>query len=260
MKTPAKLKTRTLKTGQRFQISKKPFVRVAEDERLDATGNDLAIPRQPGARILFAIARDPRTIFASWNIDWTSLFEKVVPIDRQVHLRVYGAQGVEKTVAVEPLAAMHYVTTSGNHPFYRVEIGYYEPAGAWNRVATSHDILMPRDAITEAADVDLATIPFHIGFQQLLDLFKPRSEIPLAVAISRLQVRALTGGEWKRLSREEKLIFRKLGMSLSDTVAARRAFVRSDAKTLARRTRELLMLGGTSPSRAFKTELDLAAS
>jgi hypothetical protein len=231
----------------------------AGDVRLEPHGNDLAIPREPGARILFAMARDPRTIFASWNIDWTSLFASVVPSDRQVHLRVYGAEDLERTVAVEPMAAMHYVTTSGAHPFYRVEIGYYEPVGVWNPVATSHDIVMPPDAIAEAADVDLATIPFHIGFQQLVDLFKPRGEIPLAVAISRLQMRVLSGGASKRLSREEKIIFRNLRMSLSDILTARRAFAHSDTKALARRTRELRALGATSPSRAFKTELGPAA-
>jgi hypothetical protein len=258
MKRPTN-KARILRARHRFQISRRPIVGIAGDVRLEPHGNDLAVPREPGARILFAMARDPRTIFASWNIDWTSLFERVMPVDRQVHLRVYGGEGVERTVAVEPMAAMHYVTTSGAHPFYRVEIGYYEPVNVWNPVATSHDIVMPPDTIAEAADVDLATIPFHIGFQQLLDLFKSSGEIPLAVAISRLQMRVLSGGQSKRLSREQKIIFRKLRMSLSDIVAARRAFARSEIKALARRTRELLALGATSPSRAFKTELGPAA-
>src|SRR5881296_930989 len=91
---------RALKTRGGFRISRNPVVRIsAADERHDLP-DGVRLPREYGARILFAIARDPRTIFASWNIDWLALFEKVVPRDRQVHLRVHRADGLEeKTVA-----------------------------------------------------------------------------------------------------------------------------------------------------------------
>ena len=79
-----------------------------------------------GQPFLFAIARDARTIFASWNIDWRFVFETAMPADRQVHLRVIGGDGViERTVAVQPMTAMHYVTISGLHKSYRVEIGLF---------------------------------------------------------------------------------------------------------------------------------------
>src|SRR5262249_16348877 len=114
----------TLKARAGFRICKKPLVHVAADDERDSVGHSVGRWSEYGVRILFAIARDPRTIFTSWNIDWLSLFKKAVPEDRQVHLRMYGADGLaEKTVAVEPMAAMHYLTTSGAHSSYRVEIG-----------------------------------------------------------------------------------------------------------------------------------------
>jgi hypothetical protein len=237
-----------LKTQTSFRLCKRPVVHGAADEQRDDVGNSVGLPRpEYGARILFAIARDPVTIFASWNIDWLSLFEKAVPVDRQVHLRMYGADGLaEKTVAVEPMAAMHYLTTSGAHSSYRVEIGYYQPAGVWHSIAMSPEIAMPPCGTAETEDVDLATIPFHVGFQQLLNLFKC-SEAPLAVAISRLEKRVLNGEQPKRLSREEKKILRKLGVSASAIAGQRHAFDRTDSRELSRRAGALLRFGASRP-------------
>jgi hypothetical protein len=242
-----------------FHISKKPIVSPAPEARFDDLAEDLGLPRKHGARILFAIARDPRTIFASWNIDWPALFEKVVPVDRQVHLRVYGAEGLEKTVAVEPMAAMHYVTTSGAHTSYHVEIGYYQPADIWHPVAISDEIVMPPNDISDAADADLATIPFHVAFQQLLDLFRAPSGAALAVAISRFEKRVLSE-QPKRLRPEDKKILRALGVSPSDIAAARRVFDETDSDKLARRMGAFLKFGATSRSRAFESEWHLAGS
>src|SRR5207247_8855236 len=137
--------------------------------------------------------QDASTNFDCWHIDWASLFETVMPVDRQVQLRMYDADGLqEKTVAAEPMAAMHYVTTSGSHASYRVEIGYYQPADAWHSVAISHEIAMPPTGVSETADVDLATIPFHVAFQQLLNLFGPATETRLATVLSQFQKSALS--------------------------------------------------------------------
>ena len=241
-----------LKTSGGFRISRNPVVHITTAEERQDSPDTIGLPRKHGARILFAIARDPRTIFASWNIDWPALFEKVVPVDRQVHLRLRRADGLEeKTVAVEPLAAMHYLTTSGTSASYWVEIGYYEPADVWHSVAMSHEIVTPPDDIAETADVDLATIPFHIGFQQLLDFFGASNGTALATVMSQFQKRVLSE-QPKALSGEEKKILRKLRSSVSEIAAARRAFNKIAREKLARRTRALLDFTSTSPSRGFE--------
>src|SRR6266542_5974715 len=235
-----------LKTSGGFRISRKPVVHITAAEERQDSPDTIGLPRKHGARILFAISRDPRTIFASWNIDWPALFEKVVPVDRQVHLRLHRADGLEeKTVAVEPLAAMHYLTTSGTPATYRVEIGYYEPADVWHSVAMSHEIVTPPDDIAETTDVDLATIPFHVGFQQLLDFFGPSNGTPLASVMSQFQKRVLSSEPPKALSGEEEKILRKLNTSVSEMAAGWRAFSKIDGKKLGRRTGSLVGSGST---------------
>src|SRR5438093_6601607 len=248
-----KRNTRSLRARKGFQISRKPIVRLAADDRLQNVVDSAGLPRVYGPPIVFAIARDSRTIFVSWNIDWLSVFEKAMPVDRQVHLRVYRADGLEeKSAAVEPMAGIHFFTTSEPHGFYHVEIGYYQPADIWHSVAMSNEVVMPPDGIAETVDVDLATIPFHLSFQQLFDLLGPANDSELAVVISQFQKRALSGEERTRLSPKEKRILCRLEVSLSDIAATRRAFDEADSKKLARRTGAPLAFGPSSPSRGFE--------
>jgi hypothetical protein len=114
-----------MKERKTFHISRQPIVPRAEGEESHA----LELPRFHGPQSLVAIARDPWTIFAYWNVDWPSIFKNAAPIDRQAHLRVRCADGLEeKEAAVEPMAAIHYVTMSQRHRACRIEIGYYQPA------------------------------------------------------------------------------------------------------------------------------------
>src|SRR5439155_18371209 len=65
-----------LKTSGGFRISGKPLVHITAAEERQDSPDTIGLPRKHGARILFAIARDPRTIFASWNLVCRLLLEK----------------------------------------------------------------------------------------------------------------------------------------------------------------------------------------
>src|SRR3954463_240275 len=156
-----------------FKIRQRPPVHLGEETPLPDVADPVGATRISGQPFLFAIARDAHTIFASWNINWPCVFEKTMPADRKVFVQVIGGENtIETKVAVEPMSAMHYVTTSGLHDSYRVEIGFFQPIETWHSVATSGEVKMPPHRTVDLADVNLATIPFHLRFQQLATLFR----------------------------------------------------------------------------------------
>lgn len=250
--TKRKRNTRTFKATGGFRISSEPVVRLAADDRGQNIGA-IELPHAYGPPTLFAIARDSSCIFAGWNIDWLSVFEKTMPVNRQVYLRIYHADGLEqKSVAAEPMATTHYITISEPQGSYRLDIGYYQPADVWHSVAMSNEIVMPPCTIAETAEVDLVTIPFHLSFQQLIDSFGASNNTTLTTVMSRFQKHASSSKDRAELSAKQEEILGKLDLSLSDIEAAHRAFEEADNQKLASYTGALLAFGPSSPSRGFE--------
>jgi Domain of unknown function (DUF4912) len=240
------------RADRRFKICRNPMVHLTGDG-LPPDVDRIGIPPANGEPFLFAIARDARTIFASWNIDWRSVFEKAMPVDRQVHLRVISGDGImETTVAVEPMSAMHYVTISGLHNAYRVEIGYFQPFNSWHSVAMSGEVEMPSQGSVELADVDLATIPFHLSFQRLANLFGATNGISVARAVSEFQKRILSSGKPNETTRFDTQILTNLNLSLNEIVTVERDFKKIDTGKLARRAHAMLRSAASSPVSAFQ--------
>ena len=229
------------------------MMHLAQDAPLPDVHDRIGPPGVCGQPFLFAIARDARTIFASWNINWRSVFEKAMPADRQVHLRVIGGEDVtEARVAVEPMSAMHYVTISGLHNSYRVEIGYFQPFDTWHSVATSAEVEMPPQGSVELADVDLATIPFHLSFQQLANLFGAAKDTSVAKLVSEFQKQLLTRDKPNGATSSDTQILRSLNLSLPEIAAAERDLKKIDTEKLSRRARGMLRFAATSPARGFE--------
>lgn len=207
-----------------------------------------------GQPFLFAIARDPNTIFASWNIEWRSVFQKTMPADRRVHLRVIGEDGTfETTVAVEPMSATHYVTVSGLHNAYRLEIGYFQQYDTWHSVATSVEVEMPSQGSVQLAGVDLATIPFHISFQQLASLHGTTVNTSTARTMSEFQKRILSSDKSNEATRFDTQILSGLNLSVSEIAAARRDFMKIEGEKAARRASTMFQVTATSPMRGFQS-------
>jgi Domain of unknown function (DUF4912) len=235
-----------------FHVSSEAIV-YPDNEQENEFGEGVGLPRAHGAPILFAIARDPRTIFTYWSIDWPAVFAKTVPVDRQAHLRVYRADGVEEeSVAVEPMSGNCSIAVSRPGGSYHVEIGYYQPADVWNSIATSNEVTMPRDSFANDGEIGLATIPFHLSFQRLLDLFGASKGDALAEIISRLQKRIVADDERDRLSPEEWETVRAMNVSGEEIQRARATFnAPANAAALRIGAEEILGFGSSSSAPGF---------
>lgn len=235
-----------------FRLSGGPVAYLSEDQEGESDLAELSqLPRVYGEPILFAIARDPRTLFTYWNVDWPGVFAKTEPVDRQVYLRVKKADGTEESeFLVEPMLGSYYARVTQPRGTYRVEIGYYQPANEWHSITTSDEVIMPPESVSEKVDVDVATVPFHISFQRIVDLFRSSNDGALTESISELQERAAHKEE--SLSAEEREILRAMNLSLADLAAARRAYLDSgNRETLRKRLEALLGFGSSSPSGGF---------
>lgn len=236
-----------------FRLNNDAIVSLAETERVDFRPGEVELPRFYGAPLLFAIARDARTIFAYWSVDWPSVFANATPVDRQVHLRVCASEGAEETTAAaDPMAGNCYIGVSTAGATYRVELGYYAPRDTWHSVAASEDVTMPPDAIAESADVDLATIPLHLSFERLIDLFRTNRRDALARIIGQFEQRAVSAADVAQLAPEERELLRALDLSLEQLQTGRDEFGSArTAAALRRRAEAILGIGASSSPGAF---------
>ena len=241
------------KTRRDFRLSGDAILSLAEAERVEFRPDAVELPRFYGRPLLFALARDARTIFVYWSVDWESVFSDAMPVDRQVHLRVQRSEGGEEAiVAAEPLAGNCYISVSTPRATYRVELGYYAPENLWHSVAASDEVTTPPDSVADRANVDLATIPLHLSFERLVDLFRATNRDGLARIIGQFQERAVSDPGCAELTPEERELLRALDLSLDQLQAGRDEFgAPLTAAALRRCAQTILGLGGTSPAGGF---------
>ena len=228
--------------GSAFVVSKRPMVtRESQEQSRHGSSRDYEnlgeLPRFYGRPFLFGIARDPHMLFAYWEIDWKGAFVDKPPADRKVHLRVISEDGSEETrVTVEPFAGNHCVVVAQARSTYRVELGYYEPAAVWHSVATSEAIMTPPDDVSESGDIDVATVPFHLSFQRMVDAFRGSKYDgdALVEMVTHLQERADNAAEGTLTDADRELL-RAIGCSLSETDARQRTRLRKSEDAFATR-------------------------
>ena len=245
--------TDEMEGGAEFVLSSQPVVpepRASDQDTRRDYENLGELPRSYGGAFLFALARDPHTIFVYWDIDWGTVFGTTPPIDRKVHLRVLWHEGIEElTAAVEPLAASHLLSVSHARSSYRVEIGYYAPENVWNSVAISSAVITPPDDVAENGPVDVATIPMHLSFQRIVDTFRGSKYDgdALAEIVGRLQRHADSSDA--ALPENERELFHALEVGLPEAQAAQRARLRKAPDVFAARERveSILGFGASSP-------------
>ena len=152
----------------------------------------------------------------------------------------------ESETVIEPLLGSHYVTVATPGGQYLTEVGFYGAGSGWSAVATSEIVEMPRDGASANAELDLATVPFHLSFQRMIDIFRASNGNALGAILSRLQ-RPRAEGD---LTNEDDELLRAMNVSAADLTSASKSFEDED-DALRRKTEAVLGFGATSPSRGF---------
>ena len=225
-----------------YKISEGPVTSSLSRKMDEAREEFTELPSHYGKPLLVAIARDPRTLFVCWSVDWQTAFGDGLPADRCAHVRLRQS-GNEKTVAVEPMSGGCAIEDLEPGETYSVELGYYAPPDTWNSLVIGNEVMMP--FASEAGDELVATtIPFHLTFQRMLNVFRGDESGDLAQRLAEFQKRAGT----TKLTREESEILRALDLSPEDlqkTAAARTSLGKSQ------RLSARAPFGGASPSEGF---------
>lgn len=231
-----------------FSVSLDP---VVSDDATPLVEPDL--PTTYGTETLCLMARDPRTLFAYWDVDWAKIFGDNPPPDRTVHLLVRRSTEAEgESTAVEPMAGSSYVSVKNSDDSYVAELGYFQPAAVWNSVATSDVVMTPADHGEPVDPGDFATIPFHLSFQRMLDSFEEahREGESLAAKLNELHERAQTPGA--HLSEQEKELARVLNeVASSEPTPPRNAATAAPDLWATQKIQKILGLGDSSQGSGF---------
>jgi hypothetical protein len=133
---------------------------------------------------MFIIARDPHWLFTYWDFEYAAFPEK-----RHLLLRVFRGPELEATIEINEIARNWYIPVQQADTDYRVEFVLRGEDGAARVIGEAGPTHTPPESISPQWDSQFATVPFHLGFNFLLDVIdaaKATGE-PLTQALARLQ-------------------------------------------------------------------------
>jgi Domain of unknown function (DUF4912) len=225
----------------RYTISSVPA--ASSTPRTEPEASDAEeLPVYYGEPLLLALARNPHTLFVCWNIDWFNVFGSDLPPDRKAHVRLKAGER-ERTHAVEPLSGHCSISHLEPGETYLVEIGYYAPAERWSLIASGYEVMMPLEGIDDEAAIEVATAPFHISFERLVELFGgDRSQVVQRLA--EFEKRTRTGSAHTEAADQ---LFHALDLSLAELETA--AAIRQTLAKIRPPLRDEIRFCGSSPTR-----------
>lgn len=190
-----------------FRISGQPLVGA----------HGVASPREEpsSARVtsddfLYVVARDPKSLFLYWDLNWTRLFARAGLSARQVHLRIYRGDGsIEGTQEINPFRGHCYAEVGASGMEYYCEVGSFN-GSEWTGLIRSGTTATPEASMSDDLSAEFATLPTHLSFQRLLDILGETKldRTMLARLVAELQANArvlqtrMAPGDWSRLATE----------------------------------------------------------
>ncbi len=206
--------------------------------------------------LLYAIARDPQTLFVYWEAQWPRLFEQAQLAARSLHLRVFRDDGpVEATQEVNPFAGHAYVAVPSPGAHLYCELGCFE-GDNWRALLQSGRTRTPESRVSDDFSAQFATLPMHLSFQRMLETIGPASaeRATLARSVAEMQERtrampeATRPQKWSQLLAAISSAYHTDGAHSSDLTALLQAAQRQPppAPTTPEQQERWRLLGETS--------------
>jgi hypothetical protein len=146
---------------------------------------------------MFVIARDPHWLYTYWDFDYSKF-----PATRKLFLNVDCDGNHEAEVEINEIARNWYIPVQSADAEYTVTFGYRDAKGVWTGVGKAGPTRTPAESISPNWETQFATVPFHLGFNFLLDVMaSARTQGKnLAEALAGLQQQAIgtasSGSDW----------------------------------------------------------------
>jgi hypothetical protein len=152
---------------------------TVENSQIDELGE---LPSGYGQ--MFIVARDPHWLFTYWDFDYAAF-----PENRRLELQVFRGSEHETTIEINEIARNWYIPVQQADTDYRVEFVLRSGDGAVRIIGEAGPTHTPPESISPQWDSQFATVPFHLGFNFLLDVVDAARATgePLTQALARLQ-------------------------------------------------------------------------
>jgi hypothetical protein len=180
---------RAARAGHGFRISACPVVR---EKRAVSACNEGSPARESSPELLYVVARDPKSLFLYWDLNWTRLFAQAGISARQAHLRTYRGDGaVEGTQEINPFRGHCFAEVGAAGTEYYCELGSFEGA-EWKSLIRSSTTATPEAGRSDDFTAEFAALPTHLNFQRLLDILGGAhlDRTTLARSVAQLQANA----------------------------------------------------------------------
>ena len=172
--------------GEKFALGPTPPTQDLGSETVE-------LPEAYGTKRLFLTARDPHWLYAHWDLtrEQQARYNRQ-SVDGHLILRIYFAPPdgrLALEVHVHPESRHWFAHVERAATPYTAEVGCYNKRRQWTSIARSGATLTPPETVFDQAEVEFATMPADLPFEQLIALVKAtvQTNLPLARAVEALR-------------------------------------------------------------------------
>jgi hypothetical protein len=149
------------------------------------------LPESYGTQKLFIVPRDPRILFAYWDLNPVQYQEAArVAKDGKIFLEIYvPGEGRVQQIHVWDNHKNWYLQVNRPDTAFVAQLGFYHNDGTFEVLAKSGEVRTPRDTLSPNTEARFVTIPFHMAFQELYEIISSYAQEgeEMADTLARLQ-------------------------------------------------------------------------